>query len=113
MTCCINGGNVIRLLFLSAKLLKFEIQKCGQILCAHKPYFFMPGHNYYYKLNPRINKVDNSYFNMYNTVTMHVESNPVCMYVCTHTYIMYMHIYTHIHTFITHTMTTHTNYVDN
>ena len=43
--CCINGENVIRLLFLSAKLLKFEIQKCGQILCAHKPYFLMPGHN--------------------------------------------------------------------
>ena len=44
MKCCINGGNVIRLLFLSAKLLKVEIQKCGQILCAHKPYFLMPGH---------------------------------------------------------------------
>ena len=44
MKCCINGGNVIRLLFLSAKLLKFEMQKCGQILCAHKPYFLMPGH---------------------------------------------------------------------
>ena len=47
MKCCINGGNVIRLLFLSAKLLKFEIQKCGQILCAHKPYFLMLGHIYY------------------------------------------------------------------
>ena len=46
MTCCINGRNVIRLLLLSAKLLKFEIQKCGQILCAHKPYFLMPGHIY-------------------------------------------------------------------
>ena len=46
MKCCINGGKFIRLLFLSAKLLKFEIQKCGQILCAHKPYFLMPGHNY-------------------------------------------------------------------
>ena len=22
----------------------FEVQKCGQILCAHKPYFFMLGH---------------------------------------------------------------------
>ena len=42
MKCCINVGNFIR--FLSAKLLKFEIQKCGQILCAHKPYFLMPGH---------------------------------------------------------------------
>ena len=46
MKCCIHGGNVIKLLFLSAKLLKFKIQKCGQILCAHKPYFLMPGHNY-------------------------------------------------------------------
>ena len=44
MKWSINGGNAIRLLFLSAKLLKFEIQKCGQILCAHKPYFLMPGH---------------------------------------------------------------------
>ena len=23
---------------------KFEIQKCGQISCAHKPCFLMPGH---------------------------------------------------------------------
>ena len=23
---------------------KVEIQKCGQILCAHKPCFLMPGH---------------------------------------------------------------------
>ena len=44
--CCINGENVIRLLYLSAKLFKFEIQKCSQILCAHKPYFLMPGHIY-------------------------------------------------------------------
>ena len=34
--------------FLSAKLLKFEIQKSGQILCALKPYFLMPGHIYRY-----------------------------------------------------------------
>ena len=26
------------------KLFNFEIQKCGQILCAHKPYFLIPGH---------------------------------------------------------------------
>ena len=44
MKCCINGKNFIRLLVLAAKLLKFEIQKCGQISCAHKPYFLMPGH---------------------------------------------------------------------
>ena len=30
--------------FYQQKLFKFEIQKCGQILCAHKPYFLMPGH---------------------------------------------------------------------
>ena len=46
MECCINGENSIRLLYLSAKLFKFEIYKCGQILCAHKPYFLMPGHIY-------------------------------------------------------------------
>ena len=31
-------------IFLSAKLLNFEIQKCGAY--AHKPYFPMPGHIY-------------------------------------------------------------------
>ena len=46
ITCCINGENLIRLLYLSAKLFKLDIQKCGQILCAHKPYFLMPGHIY-------------------------------------------------------------------
>ena len=46
MKCCIHGGKFIRLLFLSAELSKFEIQKCGQILCAHKPYFLMLGHIY-------------------------------------------------------------------
>ena len=40
----INGRNYISLLFIPAKLFKFEIKKCGQILCAHKPYFLMPGH---------------------------------------------------------------------
>ena len=43
MKCCIHGGNFIRLLYLLTELFKFEIQKCGQILCAHKPYFLMPG----------------------------------------------------------------------
>ena len=46
MKCRINGGNFIRLLFLLTELFKFEIQKCGQILCVHKPYFLMPGHIY-------------------------------------------------------------------
>ena len=30
------------------KLFNFEIQKCGQILCAHKPYFLKPGHKCVY-----------------------------------------------------------------
>ena len=29
---------------LHKKLFNFEIQKCGQILCAHKTHFLMPGH---------------------------------------------------------------------
>ena len=45
MKCYITGENFIRLLEVSIKLFKFEIQKCGQILCAHKPYFLMSGHN--------------------------------------------------------------------
>ena len=48
MKCCINGGYFIKLLHVSIKLFKFEIQKCGRILCAHKPYFLMPGHIYIY-----------------------------------------------------------------
>ena len=44
MKCCINGVNFIKLLLLFTELFKFEIQKCGQIFCAHKPYFLMPGH---------------------------------------------------------------------
>ena len=31
------------------KLFNFEIQKCGQILCAHKTHFLMPGHIYVLK----------------------------------------------------------------
>ena len=41
---CINGETFITVLRLVTKLFKFEIQKCGQILCAHKPHFLMPGH---------------------------------------------------------------------
>ena len=46
MKCCIKCRNFIYLLFLSTKLFKLEIQKYAQILCAHKPYFLMPGHIY-------------------------------------------------------------------
>ena len=48
MKCCINNVNFIRLLLLSEELFKFGIQKYGQILCVHKPYFLMPGHIYIY-----------------------------------------------------------------
>ena len=34
----------VRLLCLYKKLFNFKIQKCGQILCVHKPYPPMPGH---------------------------------------------------------------------
>ena len=46
MKCCINDVNCIRLLIVLriTELLKFEIQKCGQVLCTHIPYFLMPGH---------------------------------------------------------------------
>ena len=46
MKYCINDVNFIRFLLLSTELFKFEIQKYGQILCVHKPYFLMPGHIY-------------------------------------------------------------------
>ena len=45
MKCCINDKNFISLL-LSTELFKLEIQKYGEILCVHKPYFLMPGHVY-------------------------------------------------------------------
>ena len=44
MKYCINDVNFIRLLSLCTELFKFEIQKYGQILCVHKPYFLMLGH---------------------------------------------------------------------
>ena len=44
MKCCINHVTFIRLPLLSTELFKFELQKYGQILCVHKPYFLMPGH---------------------------------------------------------------------
>ena len=47
MKCCTDAEDfvrLIRLLFLLTKLFKFEAQKCGQIVCTHKPYFLMPDH---------------------------------------------------------------------
>ena len=48
-----NSMSFIRLLLLFTELFKFEIQKCGPILCAHKPYFLMPGHKYVVNLLPQ------------------------------------------------------------
>ena len=50
MKYCINDVNFIRLLLLCTELFKFEIQKYGQILCVHKPYFLMPGHIFAYEI---------------------------------------------------------------
>ena len=44
MKSYINGENCDGLPCVYMKLFNFEIQKCGQILCVHKPYFLMPGH---------------------------------------------------------------------
>ena len=51
MKCFINGVNFIKLLLLFTELFKFEIQKCGQIFCAHKPYFLMLGHILIYSIH--------------------------------------------------------------
>ena len=48
--CCINAEKFVRLLCLHKKLFNFEIQKCGQISCAHKTHFLMPGHIYPYTI---------------------------------------------------------------
>ena len=59
MKCCINGRNYSRLLLLSTKIFKFEIQKCSQSLCGHKPYILMLGHIYIYNLDQNITGYDN------------------------------------------------------
>ena len=43
---CISGDKFVKIPCLHKKLFNFEIQKCacGQILCAHKTHFLMPGH---------------------------------------------------------------------
>ena len=62
MKYCINDVNFIRLLLLSTELFKFEMQKYGQILCVHKPYFLMPGHNYYFELSLKISSLGSILF---------------------------------------------------
>ena len=82
MKYCINGGNVIRLLSLSAKLLKFEIQKCGQILCAHKPYFLMPGHKCHFSGFEGLFTFEGSLNVSYNTTLL--VFIPTNVYTCTY-----------------------------
>ena len=60
MKCCINDVNFIRFLLLCTELFKFEIQKYGQILCVHKPYFLMPGHNCYLMMS-HVNHVNKTH----------------------------------------------------
>ena len=50
ITCYSTCKSFIDKLFLRTKLWNFEIQKGGQILCAHKPYFLMLGHIWFYTL---------------------------------------------------------------
>ena len=68
MKCCINDVNYIRLLFLLTELFEFEFQKCGQILCAHKPYFLMLGHilgTLVYKYNEYYHRYVRSIINLW------------------------------------------------
>ena len=44
MNSFINGENCTGIPCVYMKLFNFENQKCGQIFCAHKPYFLMLGH---------------------------------------------------------------------
>ena len=42
----ISGDKFVKIPCLHKKVFNFEIQKCGQTLCAHKTHFLMPGHIY-------------------------------------------------------------------
>ena len=46
IVCCTSNKSFTDKLCLTTKLWNFKVQKSGQILCAHKPYFLMPGHIY-------------------------------------------------------------------
>ena len=86
MKCCMNDINFIRLLLLllSTELFKFEIQKYGQILCVHKPYFLMPGHIYIYYIYIYILYI---YIYIYTHIHIHTHTH-----THTHTHI-YIYIY--------------------
>ena len=81
MKNCINGVNFIRLLSLLIKLFKFEIEKCGQILCAHKPYFLMPSHNYDWILeNSSKSHMKSSVFlHVFNDISIYAQELPETM----------------------------------
>ena len=78
MKGCTSGKNFIELLLLSIKLFKFKNQKCGQILCGHKPYFLMLGHICPMPTNP---------FNALWELFTHYA---LMLYICIH---MYIHIF--------------------
>ena len=77
MNSCINGGYFIKLLHVSIKLFKFEIQNCGQILCAHKPYFLMPG---YICISIHMQRYTYTYVATY--IIMSVFCVCACVYAC-------------------------------
>ena len=61
---------------------KVEIQKRGQILCAHKACFLMPGHNYrFVGIGPQY------YIHITHSITQITVKNcsrMVCICVCTY-----------------------------
>ena len=45
IVCFTSNKSFTDKLCLSTRLWNFKVRKSGQILCAHKPYFLMPGHS--------------------------------------------------------------------
>ena len=72
MTCCINGRNFIKLLFLSTKLFKFDI------LCAHKCYFLMLGHIYNANCSKKCAHMHEHYDYAYLTVVFESSLKSSC-----------------------------------
>ena len=57
------------------KVMEFQNPKSGQILCAHKPYFLMPGHILSMKLLKLARETHNREFNaIYRTCIACIES---------------------------------------
>ena len=74
MKCFTNDVNFIRLL---AELFKFDMQKYGQILCVHKPYFLMPGHIIYYGDNLYVPVAPNAVQEALDTGALEAEFDPL------------------------------------